>query len=71
MNDDELGFGRKLLWPNFKVLSRNSDGGTEENHENPDSGYPVSGPSFGPSTFRIQSRNELTTRPRLFMCTSK
>jgi hypothetical protein len=27
------GFGRKWSWPNFKVLSRYSTGGTEENHE--------------------------------------
>jgi hypothetical protein len=26
------GFGRKQLWPNFKVISRYSPGGTEENH---------------------------------------
>jgi hypothetical protein len=27
------GFGRKRTWPNFKVVSRHSLGGTEENHE--------------------------------------
>jgi hypothetical protein len=27
------GFGRKRSWPNFKVLSRHSPGGTEKNHE--------------------------------------
>jgi hypothetical protein len=32
------GSGRKRSWPNFKVLSRNSPGGIEENHENPQSG---------------------------------
>jgi hypothetical protein len=26
-------FGSKLSWPNFKGLSRNSLGGTEENHK--------------------------------------
>jgi hypothetical protein len=30
------GFGRKLSWPNFKVLSPHSPGGTEENHEWPE-----------------------------------
>jgi hypothetical protein len=28
-----IGFGRKPSWPNFKVLSRHSPGGTEVNHE--------------------------------------
>jgi hypothetical protein len=28
-------FGRKRSWPKFKVLSRHSPGGTEENHEKP------------------------------------
>jgi hypothetical protein len=27
------GFGRKLSWPIFKVLSLHSLGGSEENHE--------------------------------------
>jgi hypothetical protein len=27
------GFGRKRPWPDFKVLSRNSPGGTEEKNE--------------------------------------
>jgi hypothetical protein len=28
------GFGRKRPWPNFKVLTRHSSGGTEEIHDN-------------------------------------
>jgi hypothetical protein len=28
------GFGRKRLWPNFKVLYWHLPGETEENHEN-------------------------------------
>jgi hypothetical protein len=32
------GFGKKQLWPNFKVLSRHSSGGTEKNYEKPQSG---------------------------------
>jgi hypothetical protein len=31
-------FGRKQLWPNFKLLSEDSPRGTEENHKNPQSG---------------------------------
>jgi hypothetical protein len=27
------GFGRNLLWPDFKVLSQHLHGGTAENHE--------------------------------------
>jgi hypothetical protein len=40
------GFGRKWLCPNFKVLSRHSPGGTEDNHENPQSKYPVTRAEF-------------------------
>jgi hypothetical protein len=29
------GFGRMRLWPNFRVLSRHSPGGTEKNHAKP------------------------------------
>jgi hypothetical protein len=32
------GCGRKWSWPNFKVLSWHMFEGTEENHENPQSG---------------------------------
>jgi hypothetical protein len=28
------GFGRKRSWPDFKVLSQQSPGGTEKNYEN-------------------------------------
>jgi hypothetical protein len=28
------GIARQRSWPNFKVLSRHSPGGTKENHEN-------------------------------------
>jgi hypothetical protein len=38
------GFERKRLWPNFKVISQNSRGGTEENNEN-----------LGISDFRAES----------------
>jgi hypothetical protein len=42
------GFGRKWSWPNFKVLSWHLPGGTEENHEKPQSGLLVSRPRFNP-----------------------
>jgi hypothetical protein len=34
VNDELESIVRKRSWHNFKVLSRNSPGGTEENHEN-------------------------------------
>jgi hypothetical protein len=37
------GFGRKLSWPNFEVLSGYSPGGTEEIHEKFQSGQQVAG----------------------------
>jgi hypothetical protein len=51
------GFGRKRSRPAFKVLSRHSPGGTEENHEtlNRDSRLP--GPRYEPRTSRIESRS--------------
>jgi hypothetical protein len=36
------GFGKKRPWPDVKVISLELSGGTEENHENPQSGKPVS-----------------------------
>jgi hypothetical protein len=42
------GFGRKQLWPNFKVLSQHSLGGTEQNQEKPQSGLAVSRSRFEP-----------------------
>jgi hypothetical protein len=41
----------------FKVLSRHMSGGTEENHENPQSEQQVSGPRFEPETLWIWSRS--------------
>jgi hypothetical protein len=51
------GFGRKRSRPNFKVLSRHSPRGTEENTKilNQDSRSP--GPRIEPGTIRIRSRN--------------
>jgi hypothetical protein len=38
---DWKGFRRKRSWPNFKILFRNWPEGIKENHEKPQSGYPV------------------------------
>jgi hypothetical protein len=40
-----------------RVLSRNLPGGTKENHENPQSAHPVSGPRFEPGTSLIRCRS--------------
>jgi hypothetical protein len=57
------GFGGKRSWPNFKVLSRHSPGGAEENHEKPqDSRGRESNP--GPSEYEVGA---LTTRPRCWV----
>jgi hypothetical protein len=49
------GFIRKESWTNFKVLSRHSRGGTDENQENSqDIRWP--GPKFEPGTYQIRSR---------------
>jgi hypothetical protein len=42
-------FGRKRSWPNLRYYWQ-SPGGTEENHETPRSGKPISGPRFVPGT---------------------
>jgi hypothetical protein len=53
------GFGRKRSWPDFKVLSRHSPGGTEENTNtknlNQDSHSPV--PKIECGTSRIRSKS--------------
>jgi hypothetical protein len=54
-------FGRKRLWPNFKVLSRHSPGGTEENHENLNQDSRGREPNPGPPDYEV---GVLTTRPR-------
>jgi hypothetical protein len=54
------GFGRKQSWPNFKALSRNSPGGTEENHEiTQDSRSP--GLRFEPGTWAMELRIAVMT----------
>jgi hypothetical protein len=54
-----IGFGTKRPWPNFKVLSRHSPGGTEEITETARRG----GPRFEPVT-PPDYEGVLTTRPR-------
>jgi hypothetical protein len=49
--------GRKRSWPNFKVLSWNSPGGTEENHRNLNLDSRSTGPRFEPRTLWIRSRS--------------
>jgi hypothetical protein len=35
------GFGREWSWPNLKVITQHSPGGTEKNNEETQSGYPT------------------------------
>jgi len=50
------GFGRKRWWPNFKILSRHSPEGTEENHENIKKDIRSPGPRSERGILRIQRR---------------
>jgi hypothetical protein len=50
------GCRRKRPFPNFKVLSWHSPGGTEEGHEKHQSGWSVSIPLFETMTSRLLSR---------------
>jgi hypothetical protein len=49
------GIGRKRRWPNFKVLSRQSPGQTEENHGklNQDSRSPGRKSKPGPHEYEV------------------
>jgi hypothetical protein len=51
------GFGRKMSWRNFKVLSQNSSGGTEKKRGNPNQDSRSSGPIFEPESSRIRNRS--------------
>jgi hypothetical protein len=57
------GFGGKRSWPNFKILSRHSPGGTEENTKNiiQDSRSPDRDLNPGPLENEVGG---LTTQPR-------
>jgi hypothetical protein len=55
------GFGIKRSWPNFKVLSRLSPGGTEENNENLNQDNRSTGQRIGPPEHEA---GMLTTGPR-------
>jgi hypothetical protein len=62
------GFGRKLSWLNFKVLSQHSPGGTYENHAKPKSWLPVSRARFEPKTYQIQSRSSFFHHQQRVQC---
>jgi hypothetical protein len=47
---------REVVWPKFRYRFQNLPRGTEENHETPQSGQPVSGPRFEPGISRIRIR---------------
>jgi hypothetical protein len=51
------GFRGKRSWPNCKVLSRHSPGGTEENHKESLSRSRSPGQRIVPGTSRIWSRS--------------
>jgi hypothetical protein len=55
MNWKELE--RNRSWTNIEVLFQYSPGGTEKNHENPQSGWPVSEPGLEPETCHVRSTN--------------
>jgi hypothetical protein len=46
MNNELERCGRKWLWPNLRYYHKHLSGGTEENNENPQSGYAGSEPRF-------------------------
>jgi hypothetical protein len=54
-------YGRKRFWPNFKGISQHLPGRTEEYHEKPQSGMPVSRPRYEPGISRIRTANHSTT----------
>jgi hypothetical protein len=61
------GFGRKRSWPNLKILSRHSPGGSEKAHEKtPMRISGRRGQDLNPGPPEYEER-VLTTRPRLSM----
>jgi hypothetical protein len=52
INEYWIGICKETGFAQFKELSQHSSGGTEETHENPQSGKPVSGQRFEPGPFR-------------------
>jgi hypothetical protein len=50
------GFGRKRSWSNLRFFSQHSPGGTEEDYEKSQSGYPSSGRRFEARTFRMSDK---------------
>jgi hypothetical protein len=62
------GFGRKRPWPNFKLISQYSPGGTEENYKSLSQDIPVCGPRFEPGSFRIRSGSADHTTTTFGVC---
>jgi hypothetical protein len=58
-------FDRKRSWLNFKILFQDSPGGTEENHESPQSGKPDARAENRTRDNRIRSRS-ITHSTRTF-----
>jgi hypothetical protein len=54
-------FGSKGSWPKFKELSCHSSVGTEENHETPQTAYPVSRSRFETGTSRVPGECWIST----------
>jgi hypothetical protein len=50
VNDELEKIWKEAVMAYFKVLSWHSPGGTEENHDKPQSEQPDSGPRFEPGT---------------------
>jgi hypothetical protein len=50
VNNELKRMWKEVVMAKFKVLSQHLPVGTEENHEKPQSGQPVSGPRFEPGT---------------------
>jgi hypothetical protein len=56
-------WGRKRLWPTFKVLSYNLHGGTEENHENVSQDNRSPGQDLNPGSPEYEA-GVIATRPQ-------
>jgi hypothetical protein len=58
MNNELERICKEAVEAQFKILSWHLPGGTEESHEKPQSGKPISGSTFEPRTSRIRSRSD-------------
>jgi hypothetical protein len=64
------GFGRNRSWPNVKVASQHSIGGTEENHDNVSQDSLSLGRNLNPRPPEYEA-GVLTARPRRAVNCSK